>query len=216
MRVVPNGVDCEKWTPADANDRAAARSRLGLSDQPRAGCVGRLCEQKGQRDLIEAWATVRRAVADAELVLVGDGPDRAALQAQLRDWRDVVLIGEYDDVMPWLVASDVVVAPSRWEGMALVPLEAMACARSVVVTDVAGMAESVPTSAGAVGPVGDYDRLAREIVVRLTDTERAAAEGAAGRRHVEAHHGAAAAASAVVSLYSTLLRRRSSGRQAGR
>jgi glycosyltransferase involved in cell wall biosynthesis len=199
--VIPNGVDCARWTAASSQDRASARARLGLSDRPLAICVGRLCGQKGQHDLLDAWDAVRTAVTGAELALVGDGPDRASLQARINGRRDVFLAGERDDVRLWFAAGDVVVVPSRWEGMALVPLEAMASARSVVATDVPGVAESLPSNAGAVVAIGDRPGLADEIVVRLADRIRADTEGAAGRRHVELHHDLAASAGAGVRLY---------------
>ena len=62
-----------------------------------------------------------------------------------------------------------VVVPSRWEGMALVPLEAMACARSVVATDVNGVIDSVPPDAGAVVVLDDLPALVAALVARLED-----------------------------------------------
>jgi glycosyltransferase involved in cell wall biosynthesis len=214
--VIPNGVDCASWTAAGSQDRASARARLGLSDRPLAVCVGRLCAQKGQHDLLDAWDAVRTAVQGAALALVGGGPDRASLQARVVGLRDVLLVGERADVRLWFAAADVVVVPSRWEGMALVPLEAMASARSVVATDVPGVAESVPANAGAVVAIGDRGGLADQIAVRLADRARADAEGAVGRRHVQARHDMAASAGAVVSLYSTLLRRQTRNRRRDR
>jgi glycosyltransferase involved in cell wall biosynthesis len=214
--VIPNGVDCASWTAAGSQDRASARARLGLSDRPLAVCVGRLCAQKGQHDLLDAWDAVRTAVQGAALALVGGGPDRASLQARVVGLRDVLLVGERADVRLWFAAADVVVVPSRWEGMALVPLEAMASARSVVATDVPGVAESVPANAGAVVAIGDRRGLADQIAVRLADRARADAEGAVGRRHVQARHDMAASAGAVVSLYSTLLRRQTRNRRRDR
>ncbi|MFV1959516.1 MAG: glycosyltransferase family 4 protein [Planctomycetota bacterium] len=72
-------------------------------------------------------------------VLVGDGPDRHRLQAQVPP--NVVFAGARSNVSDWLNAADVVAAPSRWEGMSLTVLEAMASGRSVVATDVPGMRE---------------------------------------------------------------------------
>src|SRR6266545_7121924 len=161
--VVPNGVDCAAWQPATVADRAAARARLGVADAPHAVCVGRLCTQKGQADLLGAWATVRSALPGAQLSLVGDGPDRASLAPAADSMPGVRLVGERSDVADWLAAADVVVVPSRWEGMALVTLEAMARARSVVATDVAGTRDAVPAAAGAIVAVGDGAALAREV-----------------------------------------------------
>lgn len=203
--VVPNGVDCATLSAADNASRAVARQRLGLTDGPIAVCVGRLCQQKGQADLLAVWRDVLRRVPAAQLVLVGDGPDRAALAADLLE--GARLVGERNDVADWLDAANVVVAPSQWEGMALAPLEAMARARSLVATEVAGAMESVPSGAGALVPVGDGAALARELAGRLGDVVLADAEGRVGRQHVAAHHDRAATAAAVISVYATVLER---------
>jgi glycosyltransferase involved in cell wall biosynthesis len=171
-----NGVDVRRLTP---RDRATARAALGLDDRPLAVCVGRLAEQKGQDVLVAAWPAVRAAVPGARLVLVGDGPARPAIEALAGE--GVVVAGGSDDPATWYAAADVVAVPSRWEGMALVPLEAMASGRTVVGTDVDGMREALGDDAGAVVPVEDPDRLAAAITARLGNPSLAAREGAAGR-----------------------------------
>jgi glycosyltransferase involved in cell wall biosynthesis len=197
--VVPNGVDL---TPA-RHDRASARAGLGLEDRPTAVCVGRLAPQKGQQDLLDAWSLVVARLPEARLVLVGDGPDRDRLESGAG--AGVSFAGVRRDVPAWLAAADVVVVPSRWEGMALVPLEAMAAGRSVVATDVAGIAESVVAGTGAVVPPGRVDALAAAIGERLSDPGLADAEGRAGRAHVETHHGTDRATRAVAELCLALL-----------
>jgi len=186
--ISPNGVDLDRFRPAARLERTHARRRLGLSDVPTVVCVGRLAEQKGQQDLLDAWAGVRDRVPDAHLVLVGDGPDRSALEARTAGRRDVDLVGVRSDVDTWLAAADVVAAPSHWEGMAVAPLEAMASGRSVVATAVEGMAESMPRGGGLIVEVGDVDALADGIADRLLDPDLADREGAVGQEHVAAHH----------------------------
>ena len=182
-RVIPNGVDVSAWRPAAQAERAAARHELGLPDAPLVVCVGRLCEQKGQDLLLEAWPTVATEIRAAQLVLVGDGPLAGTLRRRAGD--GVLLAGPRDDVPVWLAAADVVAVPSRWEGMALVTLEAMARARPVVATDVPGMRESLGGEAGAVVAPEDPSALARALVERLSDPRRAAAEGEAARVRAE-------------------------------
>jgi glycosyltransferase involved in cell wall biosynthesis len=198
--VVPNGVDLELLRPGGPAERASARTALGVADAPTVVCVGRLAPQKGQADLLAAWPQVLARVPRARLLLVGDGPDRPGLEERVRSSAGVSLVGSRSDVADWLTASDVVAVPSRWEGMALVPLEAMASGRSVVATDVTGVADSVPAAAGAVVPAGSPAAMAEALALRLADPERAAAEGAAGRAHVEAHHDAARAAATVADV----------------
>jgi exopolysaccharide biosynthesis polyprenyl glycosylphosphotransferase len=183
-----NGVDLDRFRPSARLERTQARRRLGLPDVPTVVCVGRLAEQKGQHDLLDAWAGVRDRVPDAHLVLVGDGPDRSVLEARTADLGGVDLVGVRSDVDTWLAAADVIAAPSHWEGMAVAPLEAMASGRSVVATDVEGMAESLPRGGGLIVDIGDVDALADGIADRLLDPELADREGAVGQQHVAAHH----------------------------
>ncbi len=202
-RVVPNGVDTERYAPVG---RAAARSRLSLADGPLAVCVGRLSQQKGQDVLLSAWPAVRSAVPGSGLVLVGEGAWRERLAALAGE--GVSLVGNAADPRDWYAAADVVVAPSRWEGMALVPLEAGSSGRSVVMTDVTGARETVPPGCGAVVPVDDTSALAEALASRLGDVVRADEEGAALRRHVRTHYGLEATASALAQVYDEVLSRR--------
>jgi glycosyltransferase involved in cell wall biosynthesis len=208
--VVPNGVDLTRHRPAAAAERVATREAAGLAaDAPLAVCVGRLSRQKGQDLLVDAWALVRDAVPGARLVLVGDGPDRESLAGRAGD--GVLLVGEVADPRPWYAAADLVVAPSRWEGMAFVPLEAMAAGRSVVAFDVTGIRESVPADAGRVVPAGDVPALATAMQTRLVDRDLSEAEGSAGRAHVAAHHDLRRTAPRVVEIYESAVRTRSAG-----
>ncbi|MEA2404148.1 MAG: hypothetical protein QOE08_795, partial [Thermoleophilaceae bacterium] len=81
-RVLPNGVDLERFAAPRPGARESARERLGLGSQPLAVCVGRLHRQKNQSALLDAWPAVRAAVPDACLALVGEGPDGDALAAR--------------------------------------------------------------------------------------------------------------------------------------
>ncbi len=185
--VVANGVDLVRLPLAGAKERRAARAGLGLDPgRPLAVCPGRLARQKGQDVLLAAWPTVLAAVPDAELALVGAGPDEALLRANAPP--QVLFTGESGEVDAWLAAADVVVVPSRWEGMALVPLEAMARGRSIVASDVTGMRESLPDSAGALVPAEDPATLAHAVAARLGGEIDPDAEGRAGRAHVERAH----------------------------
>jgi exopolysaccharide biosynthesis polyprenyl glycosylphosphotransferase len=192
--IAHNGVDLERFRPRSPAARRATRRRLGLADLPTVVCVGRLTQQKGQIDLLHAWSRVTALVPDAQLVLVGDGPDRQELERRAAHLDGVHLVGARTDVDAWLAAADVVAAPSHWEGMAVAPIEAMASGRSVVGTQATGMLDSVPPRAGALVDVGDARDLADHLVARLLDPDRAAAEGEAGRAHVEAHHDGRASA----------------------
>jgi glycosyltransferase involved in cell wall biosynthesis len=173
--VVCNGVDTGYFVPGD---RTAARRRLGLPERaPIAVCLGRLAELKGQDQLLSAWPAVLRRLPDAQLVFAGDGPLGPVWRERhpVAGHASVRWPGHTDEPAAWYTAADVVVLPSRAEGMALVP---------VVAFDVGGMRQSV-ADAGAVLPPGDLGLLADAVAARLADPGLARREGERGRRRVE-------------------------------
>ncbi|MEU3410476.1 glycosyltransferase [Streptomyces sp. NPDC006658] len=201
--VVPNGVDTARFAPgpvAPPLPRAA-----GGPDRPLVVCVGRLCRQKGQDVLLRAWDTVLGTLPRARLALVGDGPDREALR--LRAHPSVEFAGAVADVLPWYRAADLVVLPSRWEGMALAPLEALGCGRPVVLTDVDGARESLPPALAerCLVPPEDAGSLARVITALLSDPPLRAALGDQGRRHVVSRHDVRQTAARITTVYAGLL-----------
>lgn len=202
-RVIPNGVDLEAWAEASTEERSDARRRLELQERPTVVCVGRLCRQKGQDVLLEAWPEIVRHVPEAQLVLVGDGPDAKSLRD--RAGPGVRIVGKRTDVADWLVAADVVALPSRWEGMSIGMLEAMATGRSVVASDVPGAAEALGREGGAVVPPGNTVALASAIGARLRDPARAAAEGRAARERAEKGHDLRTTTVALAMLYEELV-----------
>jgi glycosyltransferase involved in cell wall biosynthesis len=161
--LIHNGVDRIHFSPK--GPRAARTSR------PLITCVGRLSEQKGQDLAIRALARIRNK--EAVLRLVGGetrGGETRELEALAEakgvahrmEWR-----GEVVDTAPELRAADVVIAPSRWDGMSLSLLEAMACGATVVVTDVTG--SEIARGAGMVVPRNDPGALALAIDALLED-----------------------------------------------
>lgn len=206
-RVVPNGVDPERFHPAAGTAPLTVPAPFaGLGPAARlVVCVARLCRQKGQDVLLDAWPSVLRRVPGTRLVLIGDGPDEGRLRH--RAPADVLFAGAVPDVVPWYQAADLVVLPSRWEGMALAPLEAMACGRPVVVTDVAGARESLPPShrAHCLVPAGRPGPLADALTRLLLDAPLRESLGRQGRRHVLTAHDVRHSAEAVAALYRELL-----------
>ncbi|MBW8486895.1 glycosyltransferase [Actinomadura parmotrematis] len=179
FHMIRNGVDRDRFRPAGAEGRAAARAALGVPPSARlAVCIGRLTRQKGQDVLLAAWPLVRERRPDAELVLVGDGDAADQLRGQAGP--GVLLVPAVADPRPWLAAADVVVMPSRWEGLPLAALEALAVGRSLVASDVPGLAEVVAPGRGALVPAEDAAALAAAVAERLSAPGLADAEGAAG------------------------------------
>jgi glycosyltransferase involved in cell wall biosynthesis len=205
--VVPNGIDPARFHPASVGTVRAALLPDADPAAPLVVCVGRLCRQKGQDVLLRAWGAVLRRVPEARLVLVGDGPDRDALRA--RAPKSVVFAGAVADAAPWYQAADLVVLPSRWEGMALAPLEALACGRPVVVTDVDGARESLPDALAArcLVPPRNPAALAAAVCDLLLDPLLRESLGHQGRRHVLSTHDVRRTAEAVAGVYRELLGR---------
>jgi sugar transferase (PEP-CTERM/EpsH1 system associated) len=188
-----NGVDQQAFKPCEAGRPELAPVGFGGSDQRLIGTVGRLAEVKDQatllkatRLLLEQRPTLRTRV---RVVIVGDGPLRAALQRQVEEsgLADVVwLTGDRDDVPALLQMMDVFVLPSLAEGISNTVLEAMASGLPIVATDTGGNPELVePAVNGYLFPVGDAQALAAMLGKLIDDDALVRAMGAAARTRVE-------------------------------
>jgi glycosyltransferase involved in cell wall biosynthesis len=160
--------------------------------------------------LLDAWPAVAARVPGARLAVVGGGPDAELLAARVRTLPDpagVLLVGPVADPRPWLAAADVVVLPSRWEGMALAPLEAMAAARPVLLTDVPGARECLPPPPDGVPPVPpeDPDALSEHLAEALADPDACARRGDRAREFVAGRHDVRRTVSQVAEVYRGLL-----------
>lgn len=130
--------------------------------------VARMHFKKDQTTLLRAFALARARMSDLHLWLLGDGPDRPALEhlaAELRLGISVLFLGERNDVGRWLAAADLFVLSSISEGAPISLLEAMAAGLPQVVTDVGGMPEILGLSrAGWLVPPANPDALAQAIL----------------------------------------------------
>lgn len=158
-------------------------------------CIGRLAEQKGHLLLIEAMAEVARRGFPVELSLVGDGPlrpliERAIARAELT--RSVRLTGWLDEagVQGEIAHAHGMVLPSFAEGLPVVLMEAMACARPVIATWVAGIPELVqPGINGWLVPAGSAESLASAILdMATTSTDTLARMGRSARARALTRH----------------------------
>jgi glycosyltransferase involved in cell wall biosynthesis len=149
--------------------------------RPVVGCASRLDVIKGLDLLLDVAA----ARPDMHVLLIGDGPDRGALEDQvtrlgLRD--RVVFAGWTEDPRPMIASLDVFVLPSRLEGFPLSIVEAMLAEVPVVATDVGSVAEAVDAETGRLVPVDDPAALAAALAELLDDAALRARLGHAGRR----------------------------------
>ena len=191
MTSVPTGIDLARFVPGDA---AAARARVGLPARPTLGIVATLRDWKGHDVLFEALARDRHAWEGWNVVVVGDGPYRDRLDAQLARLAlvdRIVFAGQQDDVVPWLWALDLFALPS-WgeEGVPQAILQAMACGLPVVSTTVGAITEAVGDGAtGLIVPPRDVPALGAALARLRDDAALRARLGAAGRTRALADFG---------------------------
>jgi colanic acid/amylovoran biosynthesis glycosyltransferase len=154
-------------------------------------CVGRLAPEKGQLGLIDAFAMARQRGLDAELVLLGDGPDRAAVMARVvavGAGPYVKLLGRQpeDRALEETSRSDVLVLASFMEGLPVVLMEAMALGVPVIAPDVAGIPELVEHGeSGLLFTAGDWEQLAEHMCALGADTPLRARLASSARHRIE-------------------------------
>jgi glycosyltransferase involved in cell wall biosynthesis len=159
MLPIINGVDVKRFRP-DPETRAATRKSLGVNaNEILFGAVGRLVPVKDFKTLITAFRELSATSAEARLILVGDGPELAALRTVAGDLcedKKVAFLGNRDDVPSLMNAMDVYCLTSLREGLSNTLLEAHACGLPVIATDTGGNGEVVVTGrTGFLFKVGD-------------------------------------------------------------
>ena len=138
-------------------------------------CVARLSAEKAHSGLLQAFAQVRRQGQDAELVLVGEGPERARIEQAIRDLSlsdTVTLRGQLSegDTLREVAASDVLVLASFMEGLPVVLMEAMALGLPAIASRVAGVPELIEDNReGLLFCPTDWSDLARKLTAALVD-----------------------------------------------
>jgi glycosyltransferase involved in cell wall biosynthesis len=201
--VVYNAVQLERFTSTDA---PALRVQLaGDRERPIVLTPARLDRQKGHAVLLRAAAQL----PDVVFVLAGEGPERAALEAQaaaLALGDRVVFLGQRNDVAELLAACDMVALPSLFEGASLAVLEAMAAGRTVVSSAIGGTNELIADGdTGLLLPPGDSAALASALRRLLSDGELRAVLARRARERVERDFTPAAMSRRVTGIYEQLL-----------
>jgi len=182
--VLYNGVDPSKFCRADFDMddsvfKPAARYVLGT--------VGKLRPEKSQIEVVRAVHLLRAREIDVGAMLIGDGPERSRIEAEIRDLGvedQVRVIGEVDDVRPYLAALDFFVLPSVTETFSNATLEAMAMACPIAATRVGGMQEMLQFGGGFTYQPGDLNALCDQLSVFLTDKSMLMKLGEQARRAV--------------------------------
>jgi glycosyltransferase involved in cell wall biosynthesis len=188
--VVYNGIDTDAYAALTARRdelRRKLRAAVGApADAPIIALVGELDERKQQRVVIEAAPHVLQEFPAARILFVGDGEDRAVLEAAIRERgldSSILMLGFRADVPEILAGSDVLILPSRVEGFGYVLVEAMAVGIPTIASNVSSIPEIVEDGVtGILHPVGDSGAIANAIRFVLANPEAARAMGDAGAR----------------------------------
>lgn len=189
-QVIYNGVDAKAFARnAVGGSDSSALLPGGIGDRVVIGSVGRLAPEKNYVALVAALATLRDQGIDAQLVLVGDGPMRGAIESralQLDLQARVTVLGQLSDVRPALATMDIFVLPSAGETFSNAALEAMAMELPVVITDTGGAAEMVRDGVDGFIVAGfDAESLANVIGKLCRDPVARRAMAAAAHQHVK-------------------------------
>ena len=191
IHVVPNGIDAALFdAPADVADSAALRDGYGIpADAPLIVGVGRLSPEKGFDVLLDAFESIAPHSPRTHLLLIGEGPERVALQANAAKSDYSVRIhfaGRVENVIPLLALADIVAVPSREEGQGIVALEAMAARKPVVAAQTGGLVETVVQGVtGLLVEAGSGAALAGALSTLLLNPQLGLDMGLHGRRRVE-------------------------------
>ncbi len=188
VRIVPNGVDVEKFKPIP--DREAAKRQFGLGDEPCVLFVGSLIPRKGLHFLVEAAKRIVNEQKETKFLIVGEGPLRTQLNNSIKAadlGRNFKFLGNLkDDTLPTIYnCADVFALPSIQEGQGIVLLEAQACTKPVVAFDIGGVNEAVRNGeTGLLVKLGNTDEFADALLKLNSDKILQQKMGTNGRKFV--------------------------------
>jgi glycosyltransferase involved in cell wall biosynthesis len=208
--VVRLGIELEQRVAVENGFRENARRLLGIPPERFVvGWIGRMTGVKRTGDLLRALEALREGGVDACLCLVGDGPERTALEEEayrLGLARHVLSLGYQEEVARWYSAFDAFVLPSANEGTPVTAIEALAAGRPVVATRVGGVPDVVRDGEdGFLVEVGDARGLAERLAQLAADPGLRGRMGAAGRERVLTRYAVDRLAEDVDRLYRALL-----------
>jgi glycosyltransferase involved in cell wall biosynthesis len=210
--VIRLGIDLPGRVPG-SDGRAGFRRLFGVPESRFVvGWIGRMTAIKRLGDVLLAFKRLRELGVDATLCLVGDGPDRLAVEqraSELGLMRHVLFVGYQRDVSPYYAFFDALLLPSGNEGTPVVAIESLAASRPVVATAVGGVADVVSDGVdGLLAPVGDVEALAGHLARLANDRALRTRMGESGRARVLPRYRVERLVDDVDALYRELLTRR--------
>jgi len=184
-RTIVNGCDLSVF---HVGDRLEARQKLSIDPVSEVVVyIGRMDVKKGLRELVEAAASLHPERPNLHAYVVGEGPDRPLIESAIQarnasGYIHALPACAFDDVAVWMAAADLVTLPSYMEGCPNVVLEALACGRPVVATNVGGIPEIMSDECGRLVPPREPVALAQAFASVLDTAWDAAAISARGSR----------------------------------
>lgn len=209
IHLIRNGVDLTPFAAASQRREDSRPAEGSL----RVGLVARLSPEKGVDLFLQAAAVVLRQYPETRFLIVGDGPERPALEAliaQLGIAGSVSLLGRTNDMPGFYSSIDVLVSSSRIEGLPIALLEGMASRLPIAATSVGAVPQVIRDGdTGLLVPPGDPDALAAAVIRLLGDTSLRESLGRAAQQLVADEYSARAMADEYRRLYAQLLEERS-------
>jgi len=210
IETISNFVNCDVYAPAadEAHRREARKRRFGCGGEALLMHLSNFRPVKRVVDAVRIFAKVAQATP-AQLVLIGDGPDRSSAEWLAHDLgihARVHFLGKQERVHELLPLADLLLMPSELESFGLVALEAMACKVPTIATRVGGVPELIDDGeTGLLFPAGDVDAMAQAAVGLLNDRPRLEAMRDAGRRTAQKRYCATLVVPQYVRFYERLL-----------
>jgi glycosyltransferase involved in cell wall biosynthesis len=205
VTVIPNGIDVHAFDPGRHIGREEAQSGA----KQVVGIVARLDLQKGFDYLLRAVATLRGSFPGLRLLIVGEGPDRAAIEQMVRRYElgeVVTMAGQRTDMPAVYAGIDIFVLPSLNEGLPMTLLEAMAAGKPIVATRVGAIATVITDQlTGLLIAPADEAALVHALSRLLADSELRLRLGQNARAHVEQNFTAAAMVQKYRTVYEVVL-----------
>ena len=209
ISLIPSGIDIRMYAPVDHAVKRQTRLKYDLGAEPVVGIIARLSEVKGQDILIKAMKTVHEQIADAKLIIAGDGKTGPSLRKMVKEFKleqSVLFCPSTNKAAEVLSLLDVFVMPSRQEGLGISIMEAQAAGVPVIASRVGGIPSLIEEGRTGflVGPE-DPVALGQTILMALRDPDRLARVAGAGRESIRTNHPADLMVEKVLTLYKTTI-----------